>query len=105
MIQQILPEALYKKLSSGEKVCIIDVREDDEVAQGMIPGAKHIPLGDLESRLNELDKETEHIMVCRSGARSNKACQIMLTKGFKVKNMVGGMISWEAKYGKSMVAD
>ncbi|SHF84225.1 Rhodanese-related sulfurtransferase [Heyndrickxia coagulans DSM 1 = ATCC 7050] len=105
MIQQILPEELYKKITNGETISVIDVREDDEVAQGMIPRAKHIPLGELENRLNELDKETEHIMVCRSGARSTKACQIMLTKGFKVKNMVGGMISWEAKYGKSMVVD
>lgn len=100
MIKQILPKELHEQLKNGEKLSIIDVREDDEVAQGMIPGAKHIPLGDLENRLDEIDKETEHIMVCRSGGRSTKACQILMNKGYKVKNLVGGMIAWEAKYGQ-----
>lgn len=100
MIKQILPEELHEQLKNGEKLSIIDVREDDEVAQGMIPGAKHIPLGDLENRLDEINKETEHIMVCRSGGRSTKACQILMNKGYKVKNLVGGMIAWEAKYGQ-----
>jgi len=100
MIKQLLPEELHKQLEKGDKPSIIDVREDDEVAQGMIPGAKHIPLGEIENRLDEWDKNAEHIMVCRSGGRSTKACEILSSKGFKVQNMVGGMIAWEAKYGK-----
>ena len=100
MTKQILPDELHEQLKNGKKLSIIDVREDDEVAQGMIPGAKHIPLGDIENRLDEIDKDTEHIMVCRSGGRSTKACQILMSKGYKVQNMVGGMTAWDAKYGK-----
>jgi rhodanese-related sulfurtransferase len=100
MIKQILPEELQEQLKAGKNLSIIDVREDEEVAKGMIPGAKHIPLGDIEDRVEEIDKNIEHIMVCRSGGRSTKACEILMAKGYKVQNMVGGMIGWEAKYGK-----
>lgn len=74
---------------------IIDVREDEEVASGMIPAAKHIPLGSIESRMGELDKTKEYIMVCRSGGRSGQASQFLESQGFKVINMTGGMMSWE----------
>lgn len=100
MIKHILPEDINEQLKSGISLSIIDVREDEEVAEGMIPGAKHIPLGDIEDRLDEIDKDTEHIMVCRSGGRSTKACEILISNGYKVQNMVGGMIAWEAKFGK-----
>ncbi len=98
MIKQIMPEDLHKEIEEGKKLSIIDVREDDEVAQGMIPGAKHIRLGELEARLNEIDPNEEHIMVCRSGGRSGRACEFLDQHGIAVKNMVGGMIAWEAKY-------
>lgn len=98
MIKTILPEELHAEIQQGKTLSIIDVREDDEVAKGIIPGAKHIPLGQLEDRLNEINKDDVHIMVCRSGGRSGRACEFLDTHGMKVKNMVGGMISWEAKF-------
>ncbi len=98
MIKQILPEELHEEIEKGKKLSIIDVREDEEVANGMIPGAKHIPLGQIEERLQEFDPNVEHVMVCRSGGRSGKACEFLDSKGIKVKNMVGGMMAWEAKY-------
>ncbi|WP_246943706.1 rhodanese-like domain-containing protein [Bacillus pinisoli] len=81
-----------------EKVInIIDVREVDEVANGKIPGAIHIPLGLLEFRMQELDKSKEYIMVCRSGARSGRATQFLESYGYQVINMTGGMLDWEGK--------
>jgi rhodanese-related sulfurtransferase len=82
-------------LLKNDEPNIIDVREDDEVAAGMIPGAEHIPLGSIESRMDELDKSKEYIMVCRSGGRSGRAAQILETQGFKIINMTGGMMAWE----------
>jgi rhodanese-related sulfurtransferase len=82
-------------LEQGKKLNIVDVREDDEVAAGMIPGAKHIPLGSVEARTNELDSSKEYIMVCRSGGRSGRATQILEEKGYDVTNMEGGMMSWD----------
>ncbi|WP_102344957.1 rhodanese-like domain-containing protein [Bacillus sp. Marseille-P3661] len=99
LIEEILPDEVSKKAKEGD-VSIIDVREHDEVAQGKIPGAFHIPLGEIESRLHEIDKDTEHIMVCRSGNRSGIAAQFLKDKGYKVKNMIGGMLNWKDRVEK-----
>jgi rhodanese-related sulfurtransferase len=76
---------------------MIDVRESEETAQGMIPGAKHIPLGEIPQRLGEIDKNKEVIMICRSGARSERAGEFLENNGYNVVNMDGGMISWNGK--------
>ena len=83
------------KLNNKETMHLIDVREDDEVAQGMIPTAIHIPLGQVPERMNELDKETTYIMVCRSGGRSGRATQFLEQAGYDVINMAGGMLEWD----------
>ena len=100
MIKQISHEELYEKIQKGEKLSLIDVREDEEVAEGIIPGAKHIPLGQIEDRMNEIDKNEGHILICRSGGRSGRACEFLNHHGFDVTNLVGGMIAWDAKYKK-----
>jgi rhodanese-related sulfurtransferase len=86
-----------EELLKNDQPNIIDVREDDEVAAGKIPTAKHIPLGSIESRMNELDKSKEYIMVCRSGGRSGRAAQLLESQGFNVINMSGGMLAWEGE--------
>lgn len=91
----ITPKEVKDRLMNGEKLNIIDVREDEEVAEGMIPGAKHIRLGDLPMRLSEIEQNGEIIMVCRSGRRSERACEYLEHMGFNgLKNMVGGMLKW-----------
>lgn len=91
----INPPEIKKRIAKGETLNIIDVREDEEVAEGMIPGAKHIPLGELPFKHNEIEKTDEIIFVCRSGHRSGKACEYLQLLGFNgVKNMSGGMLEW-----------
>ncbi|WP_284140554.1 MULTISPECIES: rhodanese-like domain-containing protein [unclassified Virgibacillus] len=94
-MKSISAEELAAKLKAGEKLSIIDVREDEEVAQGKIPGARHIPLGQIPDRLNEIEKDQHHYMVCRSGGRSSNACAFLLQHGYDVTNMNGGMLAWE----------
>jgi rhodanese-related sulfurtransferase len=53
-------------------------------------------LGNLPGRLNELDKEDVHLMVCRIGVRSGNATFLLQSQGFKAINLEGGMISWAA---------
>ena len=96
-MKEITPVELEKDLSTGKVVKIIDVREVDEVATGKIAEAINIPLGLIEFRLHELDKSKEYVMVCRSGARSGRATEFLLSYGYNVKNMTGGMLSWEGK--------
>ncbi|MGR3764452.1 rhodanese-like domain-containing protein [Rossellomorea sp. NS-SX7] len=86
-----------QELLLKEEPNIIDVREDDEVAAGKIPSAKHISLGSIEARMNELDKSKEYIMVCRSGGRSGQAVQFLESQGFNVINMTGGMMAWNGE--------
>jgi len=88
-------EELKARLDAGEKPRMIDVREDEEVAQGMIPGAVHLPLGQIPQQLAAIPKDEEVIFVCRSGYRSDQACQYLSSLGYTgVANMVGGMLAW-----------
>lgn len=73
----------------------VDVREADEWAAGHMPGAVHIPLGDLARRVRELPKDREIITVCRSGGRSLKAVDILNAANMPgAKSMAGGMLEW-----------
>ncbi len=99
-MKEITAKELEKKVRGGEKVNIIDVREDKEVAKGKIPGAQHIPLGQVQDRLDEIDKEQHHYIVCRSGGRSGKACGFLSKQGYDVTNMAGGMLDWSGEIEK-----
>jgi len=82
----------------NDDALVLDVREDKEFISGHIPKAKHIPLGQLSSRLQELDKfKSRPILVtCRSGQRSARACGMLKKAGFEtVFNQAGGIIAWE----------
>ena len=86
------------QLINHRDALILDIREDKEVAAGRIPNAKHIPLGQLNGRLQELAKYKERPLVvnCRSGARSANACRVLAKNGFtEVYNLKGGIIAWE----------
>jgi rhodanese-related sulfurtransferase len=93
----ITTEEVQAKLSKGEKLNIVDVREPLEWASGHIPGARHIPLGSLGERHTELDKSKEFIIVCRSGGRSSLACEHLESLGYNVVNMLGGMLEWSGE--------
>lgn len=93
----ITTEELLQKIEAGEKLSLIDVRESDEVATGIIPGAVHIPLGSVDVSLDKIDKSTPHIVICRAGARSAMACEILEENGYNVTNLVGGMMAWEGE--------
>jgi rhodanese-related sulfurtransferase len=94
-VATITPAELLTRLEGGEQLTIVDVREDDEVARGIIPQAHHISLRDLPEQMTGLDPDRETILVCRSGRRSLIACKVMMISGFEnVKNMTGGMLEW-----------
>ncbi|MGA3601884.1 rhodanese-like domain-containing protein [Lysinibacillus agricola] len=88
---------ILELLDANEDLFIIDVREDDEVAQGMIPGAQHIALGTIPDRINELDASKPYIIVCKAGARSANACSYLEGQGFDVTNLEGGMLAYDGE--------
>jgi len=94
---------LKRKLDSGDNFLLIDVREPYEYQIARIPGARLIPLGELPKRLRELDPNAEIIAQCKSGARSQKAVDLMKQHGFKnVRNMIGGITAWSDKVDPSV---
>lgn len=100
--KEMMPEEVQRGLEQGEKLNILDVRESNEWESGHIHGAKHIPLGIISERHNELDPQKEIIVVCRSGNRSGLACEHLESLGYKVVNMTGGMSQWtgDIEFGK-----
>jgi len=76
----------------------LDVREPSEWEEAHIPYATLIPLGELTARLSEIPKDTNIIVVCRSGNRSAVGRDLLLDSGFaNVTSMAGGMSTWQAK--------
>lgn len=75
---------------------VLDVREQMEVDWGMIPGAIHIPLSQVRDRLEELDSNVHYVINCAVGLRGYLAERILVQKGYKVSNLLGGYRFWEA---------
>jgi adenylyltransferase/sulfurtransferase len=93
-IPQITPVELKRRLDAGENVFVLDVREPHEY-QIVNIGAPLIPLGDLPNRLGELDPNREIVIHCKSGARSQRAAELLAKNGFKnVVNLAGGITAW-----------
>ena len=91
-------EELKERMDKGEKLNLIDVRDEYEFDEFNI-GAKLIPLGELPDRLEEINawKEEEILVHCRSGARSGRAKEYLASEGFtNVRNVLGGMLAWQA---------
>ena len=78
---------------SAEKAFLLDVREPVELAVESEPRAVNIPLGQLRSRLGELPRDREIMVICRSGGRAYYATRVLLQNGFKARTLAGGMLS------------
>ncbi len=74
---------------------LLDTRETAEVENGAIPGAKHIPLGALRTRLGELPKDRTIYITCQSGLRGYVAERILRQHGFDAANLSGGYLTWK----------
>ena len=77
---------------------LLDVREPMELAVEDVPGAHHIPLGQLRARLGELPRDREIQVICRSGQRAYYATRILLQNGFQAKDVSGGLLSLAQNY-------
>jgi sulfur-carrier protein adenylyltransferase/sulfurtransferase len=91
----IQPRDLERRLKAGEPIRLIDVREPVELQVARLPGEELIPLGELAANLHKLDSSQEIVLFCKSGGRSNRALELLLSAGFrKVKNLRGGINAW-----------
>jgi rhodanese-related sulfurtransferase len=96
--RQITPAEVKERLEKGDNFVILDVRTKEEYASetGHLQGAILIPIQELENRYHELDslKSKEIVAYCRTGRRSARASEFLGSKGFKMYNLVGGIVEW-----------
>ncbi len=96
-IAQIQPEELKRRQEAGEDVFVLDVREPYE-AQIASLGGHLIPLNDLPQRAGELDRDSNIVVHCKMGGRSQKAAEFLQHSGFKhVENLAGGITAWSER--------
>lgn len=80
--------------AAEEDAVLIDVREPAEYGEGHLPGALNIPMGQLVSRLSEIDRGRPVYLVCASGNRSGVMTEVLTAAGFDAVNVVGGTNAW-----------
>ena len=86
-------EALSMHLTTGG--LLFDVRTPEEFAEGHVPGAKNLPLQELEERMSEIPRDQgEVFLICRSGARSARAGETLAAERYQVTNVAGGTLAW-----------
>ena len=85
-------------------VVLLDVREDDEWQRGHAPGAQHIPMGQVPSRIDEINADAKLFVVCQAGGRSQRVAQYLARNGYSPVNVSGGMQAW-AGAGRPVVTD
>ena len=99
---EITSQELKARLDGNDRPFILDVREPQEYQINRIPGSRLIPLGELPSRVQELDASQEIVVHCKMGGRSAKAAEFLRAAGFKqVKNLKGGILDWIDKVDPS----
>jgi rhodanese-related sulfurtransferase len=96
------PEVMSADVPAG--VFLLDVREDDEWTAGHAPDAVHVRLGELNVRSEEIPRDREVYVICRSGARSAYAAQALTGAGWTTVNVADGMTGW-AVAGRPMVSE
>ena len=104
LVKEIEATELQSRLAAGEDIAVIDIRSDAEVAQGILPGSDHMAMHMIPLRLQDLPRDKDIVLYCRSGARSYHACNFLNQQGVNnVLNLRGGIISW-ARQGYEIAA-
>jgi adenylyltransferase/sulfurtransferase len=94
-VREVEPANLRDRLARGEPLQLIDVREPAETTEGIIDGARCIPLATLEHEAATLSPDVPTVLVCRSGMRSASAARQLMARGFtRVESLAGGMMRW-----------
>jgi sulfur-carrier protein adenylyltransferase/sulfurtransferase len=100
----ITASELKAKMDAGDDIQLVDVRQPDEYAFAKIDGARLIPLGEIISRMSEIDETRETVVQCKMGGRSARAIETLQQAGFKgvLKNLVGGITAWSNEVDPSV---
>ena len=101
-VPAIFAEELKQRLDAGDRVYLLDVRDEDEFEISNI-GGHLIPLSELPKRFHELDNQTEIVAICKMGTRSAKAVEMLRKAGFsKALHLAGGIHAWSDRVDHSV---
>jgi sulfur-carrier protein adenylyltransferase/sulfurtransferase len=104
-VPQITATELKQRLAAGERVALIDVREPFEwdIANLGDYGARMIPLAEVLERADEIERDTDVVLYCRSGSRSAGALRQLRGRGFdRLLNLRGGLLAWAEEVDPEM---
>ena len=103
MVTEITASQLHARRVAGTAPVVIDVREGWELQLASILGVLHIPMNEIPAKLGELDKDSEIVVMCRSGGRSMQVAQFLARNGFQsVANLTGGILAWSREVDPSV---
>jgi len=95
MIEEVDAKEAADRIAARPEAVLLDVREDEELQIVSVAGARHIPMGDIPSRISELDPDTEIYCLCHHGMRSAQVAGYLAQQGFEnVLNVRGGIDAW-----------
>jgi rhodanese-related sulfurtransferase len=91
-VSEVTIEELESALQSGSR--LVDVREPDEYEAGHVPGAVLVPLATIPDALDQFASDATTYVICKSGARSYRACEFLVDQGLDAVNVEGGTMAW-----------
>jgi rhodanese-related sulfurtransferase len=97
-MREVTPRDYLALAAAGDAPFLLDVRETWEVALASVPGAVHIPMGEIPDRLCEIPSDKEVVVMCKAGGRSMNVARFLESKGYaRVINLSGGILAWSAQ--------
>ncbi len=94
---------LKARLDSGEVIDVIDVREDWELKIMQLPFARQIRMIEVLTRLDDISRERPTILICRTGSRSGRTIEMLMTRGYtNLLNLDGGILAWAHEVDPTM---
>ena len=103
MPAEIGVQELSDRLRAESKPTVLDVREHDEVEVAPFKGALHIPMGEVPQRIEELDADSEIVVLCHHGIRSLRVAHYLEQAGFQnITNLSGGIDAWSLHIDSSV---
>jgi sulfur-carrier protein adenylyltransferase/sulfurtransferase len=95
VISELSPREVDRRRREAKPPLVLDVRDAWELAIASLPDTVNIPMAEVPARINELDREAEVIVMCRSGGRSRQVANYLAAQGFpRVYNLEGGILAW-----------
>ncbi len=93
-VPEISPSELKARLGAADPPVVLDVREPWELGIARLAGTVNIPMNDVPSRLADLPKDRDIVVMCRSGGRSSKVADDLHRMGYRALNLTGGILAW-----------